>query len=88
MNTDWPQLTEACLAGMRAAADQPGRFGGRYVARRINGDQNEFHVLGDDDPNKYAADSEWDVIAQATPTEVHGIGRARCYLHRDCTVHF
>lgn len=82
--TDWAKLTKACNDAMALASEKPGRYGGRYVARK--GD--EFVVLDDDDPDKFRDDESIDILAQATPTKVHAIGRARNFLNEDGSVEF
>jgi hypothetical protein len=82
--TDWNELTEKCREAMSLAANNPGRYGGRYVARRDNRDG--FFVMDDDDPEQIPDDV--DVLAQVTPKAVYPIGRARNYLLSDGRVEF
>jgi hypothetical protein len=84
MSTDWPEFTTACIKAMQAAKESPGRYGGRYVGRNAQG---EFVVLPDDDPD-VIEDPELDIMAQATPNQVYGIGHVRNYLQADGTVTF
>ena len=90
LQTDWDELTAACRRAMQLAAQSPGRYGGRYVARKWNAQrqQTEFFVLDDDDPERYRDDEALDILAQVTPTKVYGIGRARHWLREDGTVWF
>ena len=76
-------VSQACRDAMAAAADSPGRYGGRYVARTLDG---EGLVICDDDPETVPDDL--DVIAQCTPDVVHPIGRAQQWLREDGSVIF
>jgi hypothetical protein len=88
--TDWTELPEVCRQAMQAAAEKPGRYGGRYVARRYNRreDRTEFLVLEDDDPILYQDDETLDILAQVTPTKVLGVGHMRDFLAEDGKVYF
>lgn len=68
------------------AQHDPGRYGGRYVARQYVNGQDEFVVLEDDDPEKYRDDENIDVIAHVTAEAAHGIGHARHWINSDGTV--
>ena len=83
---DWEQLTKACKEAMKLAAESPGLYGGRYVARSCP--KGEFIVLEDDDPDRYNNDESVDIIAHVQPDIVHPIGRARNYLKEDGSVVF
>lgn len=94
--TNWGLLTTACREAMKAAAIEPGRYGGRYVARKMDygfrgGNYNVrtmFVILADDDPDVYRDDESLDILAQCMPTKVHAIGGARSYLQPDGSVVF
>lgn len=83
--SDWPELTAACQRGIMAAREKQGRYGGRYIART---GEDKFIVLDDDDPEKYRDSEDIDIIAQATPELVYGIGRSASYIQPDGTVEF
>jgi hypothetical protein len=70
------------------ATSKPGRYGGRYVARRYDraSGSDLFVTLEDDDPDTVA--DGWDVLAQVTPSKVYGIGHARNYIRPDGTVDY
>lgn len=71
------------------ASVKPGRYGGRYVARiyrPLLGDR--FIVLDDDDPDVYREDIILDVICQATPKKVYGLGHARNWINTDGTIDY
>lgn len=80
---DFEKLTAVCKHAMTLAAESPGRYGGRYVARNT---QDEIVVLDDDDPETVADDI--DVLAQVTPDRVWAVGHARGYLNDDGSVTF
>lgn len=88
--TNWNDLTVKCQEAMRAAAAKPGRYGGRYVARRYDrvAETDVFMVCDDDDPDAYRADESIDILAHVIPTEVRPLGYARTYLQSDGTVCF
>ena len=84
---DWNKLTAVCDKAMKLAAESPGRYGGRYVARGLT-EEDGFFVLPDDDPDLYRDDESLDILAQVTPTKVHAIGGARRFLNEDGSVDF
>lgn len=84
--TDWTQLEIVCKRAMQAAAEKPGRYGGRHVGRRYDkaAGKTVFVVLEDDDWDLVPDDV--DVLAQCTPQCVNSIGPAARYLRSDGTV--
>lgn len=88
----WEKLPAVCKEAMRLAAESPGRYGGRYVARRYNAETqlDEFLILDGDDPEDYPEDPEdtLDILAHVAPDEVRPVGSARHWLNRDGTVDF
>ncbi len=87
--TDYSQLPIICQQAMKLASTQPGRYGGRYVARRYNKltKSDEFLVLGDDDPELFKDDESLDILAQATPKCILPFGQARTWLGKDGSVY-
>jgi hypothetical protein len=85
---DKEAVARACREAMDAAKTKPGRYGGRYVARKYDRKlgADVYLVLEDDDPAKYARKTSLDIFAQAVPDKVHPIGRARWWLNEDGTV--
>jgi len=85
---DAQAIKAACDKARELAVSKPGRYGGRYVAERYNPNtkRQDVIVLDDDDPDRYRDDETLDIFAQATPTKVYGIGRARHWLLEDGTV--
>jgi hypothetical protein len=61
--TNWDELRHACRVAMVLAAEEPGRYGGRYVARSWVDGRTLFIVLADDDPDVYQDDDDLDVLA-------------------------
>ena len=90
IHDDFEELPATIESARKAAKEKPGRYGGRYVARRYNRKERktEWFVLDDDDPDVYRDDESLDVIAQVTPTAVNAIGRARHWLREDGTFKF
>lgn len=81
---DAKAIKEACDKAMKAAAERPGRYGGRYVSRWYDRQKNVdvYEVLEDDDPEKYRG-RKWekhDIFAQVTSAQVYPLGRARYWL--------
>lgn len=83
-------VSEVCKQAMTAAADKPGRYGGRYVGRRYNRAErrDDVFILDDDDPELYRDDETLDLIAQVTPKAVLPMGRCRYWLNSDGSINW
>ena len=90
LDEEWARLPAVLREAMQVAAKKPGRYGGRYVARRYNRGQKrtEFLILASDDPDAYRDELDIDILAQATPDAIHAIGCARHYIHADGHLEF
>lgn len=87
---EFAELPAVLRQGMQAAAERPGRYTGRYVARKYDkaAERTVFMVLDDDDPDLYRDDESLDILAQCRPDKVYGIGSARNWINEDGSLDF
>lgn len=84
----WDKVGPTCQEAMQAAAEKPGRYGGRYVGRRYDKANNEdlLVILDDDDPK--TVPDEIDVLCHVTPGRVLPVGRMRHFMDDQGNVTF
>lgn len=90
LKDEFADVPRVCAEAMKAAAEKPGKHGGRYVARRFNKttQHTEWMILDDDDFELYRADESLDIVAQATPKRIYPMGPARNWLNADGSTNF
>jgi hypothetical protein len=70
---------------MQEAAENPGRYGGKYVGRKYDkANRCDIWVILDDDPDNVP--EPVDVLVHVTPKKCYGIGHARYWINEDGTV--